>query len=90
MGNISNEVKENFPLEINDNKEKIELVKDNKIKKDKSPQKNNKSKTGFISHKTINKKEIKKKNKNIKNVVKPRPKRASTKEKKKMNFSKEI
>ena len=60
MGNTSCEVKDTIPSEINDNKEKIE-VKDNKKIKEKSPQKNNKSKTGFTSHKTSNKKEIKKK-----------------------------
>ena len=89
MGNTSCEVKDTIPSEINDNKEKIE-VKDNKKIKEKSPQKNNKSKTGFTSHKTSNKKEIKKNNKALKSISKPKQKRVYSKEKKRINFKKDI
>ena len=48
----------------------------------------NKSKTGFISHKILNKKEIKKNNKTLRPVSKPKQKRAYSKEKKELILQK--
>ena len=93
MGNISCETKETNQLEINkDIKESINLQlkeKEQKSTKEKKPQKIIKSKKGFISNKTFNKKEIKKKNQNIKKIINPQRK-ANAKEKNKIDFNKDI
>ena len=91
MGNISCEKKEINQLEIHQElKEKINLQINEKksIKVKKSP-KINKSKAGYISHKKINKKDLKKKNLNIRKAISPK-KKANTKEKNNINFNKNI
>ena len=92
MGNISCQTQENNQLEINkDNKPKSEL-NENKSKAEtpKKISKINKSKTRIIiSHKTLNKKQLKSKNQNFKKKISPKRK-ANTKEKSPNKFSKNI
>ena len=76
MGNISCEAKEVNQSEIHqDKKEKISLqMNDQKSIKTKKAKKINKSKTGMISHKILNKKDIKKANLKVKKIINPKGK----------------
>ena len=94
MGSISCEAQENNQLEIHkdiiENKELTKkIINKSNIIKEKKPQKINKSKTGYISHKILIKKELPKKKYYIKNIVSPKRK-ANTKEKCNIKFNKEI
>ena len=91
MGNISCEAKEINQSEIQqDKKEKISLqINVQKSLKQKKSKKINKSKTGLISHKILNKKDIKKTSLKVKKVINPKRK-ANIKEKNRINFNKDI
>ena len=91
MGNISCQAQENNQLEIKkDIKPNLELnEKKSKAETLKKPSKINKSKTRIISHKILNKKQLKNKNFNIKKIINPKRK-SNTKEKSPPKFHKEI